>query len=166
MIAGGIKCTDNSIIIQGTKIGLVPRFIILLIAAIGFLMPFVITTVVLQDGEGLRFGLVLSWLLFFAVGIWALRLFLWNVFGQEELLINENSIRFHANFRYFKDNKKTFSKEEARLLPKPKRWLGKDYFSLILDTPKDKIETSILINSEQKDIVCNYFGACCEKSNN
>jgi hypothetical protein len=164
MISGGIKCEDQTIIIYGAKIGLLPQVLLLTLTAVGFFMPFIITTIVLQDGEGLRFGLILSWILFFGVGAWALRLFLWNVFGQEELHINENKIHFHSNYKYFKDNKKVFDKSEAELIPKPKRWLGNDYYVLVLNTPKDKVETSILIKEEDKNVICDYFGLCCIKN--
>ncbi|MCC5924274.1 MAG: hypothetical protein JJT77_10840 [Crocinitomicaceae bacterium] len=136
----------------------------MILTLISFFLPFIITTIVLKDGEGLRFGLILSWIIFFGVGAWTLRLFLWNVFGREEIYIDDKTIHFHSNYKYFKDNKKIFEKSEAQLIPKPKRWLGNNYFVLVLKTPKDEVETSILINEQDKNVICDYFGLCCIKN--
>lgn len=92
MISGGIKCEDQTIIIYGAKIGLLPQVLLLTLTAVGFFMPFIITTIVLQDGEGLRFGLILSWILFLGLVLGHLDYF----FGM--FLDKKNSISMRIKF--------------------------------------------------------------------
>ena len=82
------------------------RAILNLILAICGLIPILVTYFVLTKGDGPHFGIFISYLIFWGLGFYLLRIALWNTFGKEIITLEQDKISYLADYKYFKDGLK------------------------------------------------------------
>lgn len=89
----------------------------LTMAIIAFVLPVLLTVILLLPSEdGLQFGLLLSFFMFWGTGIYLLRLALWNKYGKEVFVIEKNKFRHYNDYKYFKDNSKEIEYKKLEVL--------------------------------------------------
>lgn len=90
--------------IETDEIRLIPKLILLFLMTLSLIVPFGVLAYAINNDMQIGFGYVFSLLLFLAVFIFFLRMFLWNSCGKEFFLIENNTILFYNDYKYFKDN--------------------------------------------------------------
>ena len=91
------------------------RIFLGLFASIAFIAPVLVTIILLVTGSGLSFGLIISYIIFWAVGYYLLRIILWNTFGKEIITFENDKITYHCDYKYFQDNKKEIKTDQLRI---------------------------------------------------
>ena len=97
---------DNQIIIDHTKTPWIIRVILTLILSICALIPLAVTFFVLSQGDGPHISIFISYLIFWGLGFYLVRVVLWNTFGKEIISLDQNRVTYIADYKYFKDGKK------------------------------------------------------------
>ena len=97
-----ININDSKLTISAKKPPLLIRIVLALFLLILFLIPLAGTVFSLTYADGLQIGLIFSFILFWGVGFYLLRLILWNSFGQEVLTMNSEKILYFADYRLYK----------------------------------------------------------------
>lgn len=82
------------------------RAILTLILAICVLIPILVTYFAFAKGDGPHFGLFVSFLIFWGLGVYLLRILLWNTYGKEIITLEQDKISYLADYKYFKDGLK------------------------------------------------------------
>ena len=75
----------------------------ILILFISLIIPIISTIAVATWGLGFNIGIVISYVIFWGIGFFLLRIFLWNSYGKEILTLNKHKIFYIADYKYFKD---------------------------------------------------------------
>jgi hypothetical protein len=91
------------LIITTNKSPLIVRLIFAFLLVVSFLIPLVAIYFAINYVDGLQFGLIITFLIFWGIGYYILRLFLWNTYGQEILTLNSENVSYVADFKFFKD---------------------------------------------------------------
>ncbi len=99
-----IEIHENEIIISNENRPIFILVSLVVLTIISLIIPIVATAIVLNEGDGLKFGLLISYLVGWGVALFFIRLILWNVFGKEVFQITNNSIEYYCSYKYFVDN--------------------------------------------------------------
>lgn len=146
MKSAQIEIQENEVIISHRKrpIFILLTFIVLTIIAL--LIPIIATVIVLSEADGLKFGLLISYLLCWGIAVYFIRLILWNLYGQEVIEIKDNKIEYYCSYKFFIDNKITLDLENIEIYPTQNNETIETSLTLI---NKDKaLETSYLIDRQ------------------
>jgi hypothetical protein len=109
-------CYDNNqILIKGKRASWGIITILFFLMIISGLIPIAATILVLIYGDGLHFGLVISYLLFWGGGYYLLRLVLWNTYGQEIFTLENDKIRYIADYKLFKDGRQEIDTQNLKI---------------------------------------------------
>lgn len=68
-----------------------------------FCFSFPIMVILFTTGS-IGFGFIITILIFGGIGIYSLRIFLWNLFGKEVFQLSNNQITHYYNYGLFRDN--------------------------------------------------------------
>lgn len=98
--------SDSSVTIFVKKSPLLIRLVLSVVLAIMILIPLWASYLVLSAGDGLHIGLVFSFLFFWGLGFYMLRILLWNSVGREILILGNEKIEYIADYGFFKDGRK------------------------------------------------------------
>lgn len=82
------------------------------IAFLCFMLPLFGIVLNAIEGNGIKFWGVLVLGIFSLVGFYMLRISLWNHYGEEIIQFDSNQITYIADYRWFKDGKKSIEKNE------------------------------------------------------
>src|SRR5690606_18335443 len=138
-----IKIEDSKLTIFARKAPIIIRIFLVLIITVLALIPFAIVYFVFSDGNGLHIGIAFSFMLCWGIGFYVLRLFLWNSYGREILILNKNNIIYLADYRLYKDGKRKIGTKnlEIEIINEndPKLSLGR----LRLKNKSSSIETNL-----------------------
>jgi hypothetical protein len=106
MKAKQIEINGSELTISVKKTPLVIRIILSIVLSIMVFIPILATYFVLTDGDGFHIGLAFSFLFFWVLGFYILRIILWNSFGREIIVLGREKIQYTADYKYFKDGRK------------------------------------------------------------
>lgn len=95
---------NNEIIISSQPSPLIARIILKFIIIISALIPIAAVIAMIISEIGFHFGVLISFILFWGIGIYLIRVFLWNKFGREILSYQPDKISYLADYKYFKDS--------------------------------------------------------------
>jgi hypothetical protein len=111
---------NNEIIISSEPSAFIARIILIVIIIISILIPIAATIGMTITEIGFHFGILISFLLFWGIGIYLIRVFLWNTFGREIILYQPDKISYLADYKYFKDSRHEISTDnlEASIIEK------------------------------------------------
>lgn len=101
---------QNSILIEVSvnKSHIIARLILIILILVSIIVPIVILFYAIGVGRQIGVGYIFSLLLFIASFAFFLRMFLWNTYGKEVFLIENNKVLFYNDYKYFKDNLKQY----------------------------------------------------------
>jgi hypothetical protein len=99
----------NQLIIKGRKSPLPVRITLILFLLICLLIPIAATFLLMAEKKGPHIGIFVSFLLFWGIGFYLLRIILWNTFGREIITLGDDKIFYEADYLFFKDSKTSIS---------------------------------------------------------
>tara|TARA_R110001592_G_scaffold23456_1_gene91939 strand:+ start:53322 stop:53696 length:375 start_codon:yes stop_codon:yes gene_type:complete len=94
----------QKIIIKHQGSPLFVRVVLLFIGLLCFLIPLVGLVVYVVINGTFHFGLIINFLLFWALGHYILRVATWNSYGREILTLKADRIEYYADYKYFRDS--------------------------------------------------------------
>lgn len=101
-----LEIQKKRILVKGAKAPLFVRIMLSVVIAICVLLPVTATVVILAMGKGPHIGLLISFLVFGLMAFYLLRVLLWNSFGKEEIALENDAVRYLADYKYFKDGRR------------------------------------------------------------
>jgi hypothetical protein len=112
----------------------------------------------------LKFGLILSFILFGGISIYLFRIFCWNKFGKEIYEFDKKELKYYADYRYFKDGRKSIDFKDLKIKVNEFKDLNDEYGQLEIYNDNEKIEscvkTSLIELIDLKDRLKNYTQQC------
>ncbi|NCP85604.1 MAG: hypothetical protein GW823_12125 [Bacteroidetes bacterium] len=134
-----------TIVIKGKSTPVLIKIILAIFLVICILMP--IGATIFSFGEsGLHIGIVFSFILFWGIGFYLLRVILWNTFGQETLLLNTKKILYLADYKYFKDGKREIGIKNLTIKIIYENQKNKTVGRLFLFNETEQLETVLQTN--------------------
>ncbi|SRX76100.1 hypothetical protein AEQU3_03098 [Aequorivita antarctica] len=109
----------NQLFIKGNKSPIVVRITLIIVLLICLLIPIAITITLMSERKGPHFGIFLSFIFFWGIGFYMLRIILWNTFGREVLTFEDDKISYEADYRYFRDGKTSISTKDIEVVAVP-----------------------------------------------
>lgn len=88
------------------KSPLFTRFLMFFFALVSFLLPLMGFLSNILNGKDFHFGFLIGLFVMGLIGFYLLRMALWNTYGNEIILFDENKIRYTADYGWFKDKVK------------------------------------------------------------
>lgn len=82
------------------------RLILFVLAFVFFLIPIAVMVTSIIVGNGFHFGFLISTFIFSLMGLFLLRLALWNSFGEEIYEFNLKEVSYQFNYGWYKEQKK------------------------------------------------------------
>jgi hypothetical protein len=111
-----------------------------------------------ETQQPLHFGFFIVFALTAGVSFYFLRLFLWNSFGKEHLVIKTNSLIHYFDYRWFESQKKSYDLPTAatnnsiviQLNSSPNNWSAqKDAYPLTLRIENVEIKSTVQISTSE-----------------
>lgn len=135
-----------------------PLFILIvmyLFSFLFFILPIMGLTFALVNGSDFHIGFLFGIFFFGLMGFYLLRLTLWNTFGKELLIFNENQISYIIDYGWFKDSLKTKEIASKTYSIKQIGYDDDDEGVLVIENDNEKIEcvTKISINEIKQLII-------------
>jgi len=128
-----------------------PFFVSLILFIITFLcftLPLFGIVFNVIEGNGIKLGGIIVFGVFCLLGFYVLRLSLWNSHGKEIIQFNDNEIIYIADYRWFKDGKKTIEKNEITYSIKPIGYEEDNNGVLIISNGKSEIESVVKMSKQ------------------
>lgn len=113
---------------------------------ISFCLP---VLVIIFGKRDIGFGFVFTIFAFFGTGIYLLRLILWNLYGKEVFLIENQSITYYTSYKYFNDNKTVLKSKDCRFFITYSGNSSKGV--LIIESNEQKLKSCI--EKEEKELL-------------
>ncbi len=125
------------------------RIILFLITFLCFALPLFGIVLNVIEGNGLKFGGILALGVFSLIGFYMLRISLWNNFGEEIIHFNADQIEYVADYRWFKDGKKTLDKDSITYSIKSVGYEDDNNGILVISNGKSEIESVVKMQNEK-----------------
>ena len=123
--------------------------ILLILSLISLCIPIAILIYMLQLSEGLSIGFFISCLIFATVFIYFFRLYLWNKYGKEVIIINKDTVTTYFDYKYFKDKYQEVHYDTITVLAEHRQKMRKVNTQLINDMDSiDQTYIGFLINDK------------------
>jgi hypothetical protein len=103
----------------------------------------------MASGNGFHFGFLIGIGIFGLIGFYLLRVFLWNSYGKETISFNNNNITYEADYKWFKDGKKTKEINSPNFSIKPIGYEDENFGVLIINSENDTLESVVKIPNDQ-----------------
>ena len=132
---------ENRMIISARKSPLFIRIVLTSFLVLIALIPIAVTFFVLTFGDGPHIGIVFSYVLFWGIGFYLLKLTLWNSVGREILSLENEKISYVADYGLFKDGRKEIETEDLVTEVIQEEHSDKPYGRLRLKTKTNSLET-------------------------
>lgn len=118
------------------------RVVLLVFTILSFVLP-IVGTVFISIYMGFKLGLILSYLIFWATGIYFLKLYLWSKFGKEKLILEPEKIIYIADYKLFRGNMREVYSKQFKIEVLESFDENKKYGTLMLTDNNATIETVI-----------------------
>jgi len=132
----------NILTLTVKKAPLFVRSIMFLFAFLFFLLPLMGMFLGFAMGEGMHINYLISLFIFGLLGFYMLRISLWNTYGKEIVILNNNKIEYYADYGWFKGGKK--QKEFNQQVEFGIRQIGYE----------EDNEGGLIIGLEEPNIIC------------
>ncbi|MBP2282241.1 hypothetical protein H4V97_000559 [Flavobacterium sp. CG_23.5] len=136
---------NNQLKFKVSKTPFLVRLVLFIITFLCFAFPLFGIIFNIVEGNGIKFGGILAFGIFYLLGFYLLRISLWNSYGEETIQINENKIIYIADYRWFKDGKKTIEKNGVTYSIKPVGYEEENNGILVISNGKSEIESAVKI---------------------
>jgi hypothetical protein len=151
MIKSKFQIENNGFVLLNDRMKQIPKIVFIFFISIAFLIPIIATVISISSADGMKFGIVLTFILFWGSGVYMTRVLLWNVYGREVFLIGKGRLNYHVDYKYFKDNSKDVDLSEATFFIKPNKMYGEIFYTIQVTYQTGEINSSI--NLEEKDSI-------------
>lgn len=121
------------------------RLVLFIITFLCFVLPLFGIVFNVVEGNGIKFGGILAFGIFCLIGFYLLRISLWNSHGEETIHFNDNEINYVADYKWFKDGKKTLDKNEITYSIKPVGYEEDNSGVLVISNGISEIESVVKI---------------------
>jgi len=118
------------------------RIVLFIFIILSFVLP-IVGTVFVSIYMGFKLGIILSYLIFWATGIYFLKLYLWSKFGKEKLMLEPEKIIYIADYKLFKGNMREVYSKQFKIEVLESFDENKEYGTLMLTDNNATIETVI-----------------------
>lgn len=135
-----LEVKQSNIIIRGT---------LFFLAFTSFLLPLMGLMFSILDGKGFHVGFVIGIFLFGLIGVYLLRIFLWNTYGKEIIHFHDSKIEYITDYRWFKDVNINIESNNIVLLIKKTEQDINQKGTLIIERGNEKIESVITMPIHQ-----------------
>ncbi|MEQ9312262.1 MAG: hypothetical protein RJQ05_06940 [Cytophagales bacterium] len=144
-----------------------PKVIISILAFVMIILgilPIFGTIILILNQEGLHFVLLMIYIVFWGSGFYLLRVVLWNIYGQEILILERNRIIYIADYKLFKDGKKELEIDNltSDIIAHPRNPKGKN--KLLLKNNSSSLETVLDISKNEIEKIIEKINTCYNKS--
>ena len=140
---------NNQLKLTVRKSPFIIRITLYLFAFAFFIFPTAGTIASIALGEGLHFGFIIGIGIFSLFGFYLLRVALWNTYGEEIIQYSKNEIVYEANYRWFRDAKKTIKSENLTYFVSPVGYEEDNEGILIIDNGRETIECAVKMPQQQ-----------------
>lgn len=89
---------------------------ILFFSIVIFSIPMITIILLFFDKFDFALGLLITWIISWIVSLYLAKLYLWNKYGKEIFIINENSLETYIDYKYFKDAHKKYNSKVKEIL--------------------------------------------------
>lgn len=134
---------NNELKLQVVKSPFIIRSILFLITFLCFGLPMFGIIFNAIDGNGVKFGGLLALGIFSLIGFYMLRVSLWNRYGEEIIEFKNNEITYVADYKWFKDGKKSIDKGIIVYAIKPVGYEDENKGVLVISNGESEIESVI-----------------------
>ena len=86
------------------------RITLFIVFILFIIAPITGLAIMLVERMEMKFGIFISFGLFWGLGYYVFRLFSWNSYGKEHISFNE-SVQYYSDFKYFKDSQTEFDND-------------------------------------------------------
>lgn len=148
MIKSRLEIENNGFVLLNNRMKQVPKIIFIFFISIAFLIPILATIIAIGSADGMKFGIVITYILFWGSGIYMTRLLLWNIYGREVYRIEKGKLIYYVDYKYFKDNSKEVNLSEATFLIKPDKMYGEIFYNIQIISIAVEINSSINLKEE------------------
>lgn len=124
------------------------RFILFIITFLSFALPLFGIVLNIIEGNGIKFGGILAFGVFSLIGFFMLRVSLWNSFGEEIIQFNDDQIEYVADYRWFKDGKRTLDKKSIIYSIKPIGYEDDNKGILVISNGNSEIESVVKMQNK------------------
>lgn len=105
-----LQLTDKVVLTIGKdKPNAIALTLLLVLSLISISIPIGGLVYLASLSNGIPFGFVLACAIFMLVFGYLIRLYLWNKYGKEVFIIDNGALNHFFDYRYFKDNQKSYS---------------------------------------------------------
>jgi hypothetical protein len=91
------------------------RIILGIIGTLAFVAPVVVLITMLASGDGFKIGIIVSFIIMWAIGAYLIRIVLWNTYGKEILEFSEDKLTYHCDYKYFQSNQKQIERNQIQI---------------------------------------------------
>ena len=125
-----------------------PALITLMLLSLASIsLPFIALFFLLQQSEDLSLGFFISCIIFMSVFYYFMRMYLWNKYGEEVIIINKDTLIVYYDYKYFKDNYKKFHYDTICILVEHNQKMRKVSSQLINSKSNmEEIYVAFLVN--------------------
>ena len=102
---------NNILELYVKKSPVIGRGFILLLAFVMVALPVLGMILNFMDGNAFHFGYIIGLGIFSLISFYFVRLFLWNTYGKEIIVIGETTVSYYVDYHYFKGNPKEINYE-------------------------------------------------------
>lgn len=132
---------SEKIIIKSSKSSLFVRITLLFLILVSLIIPIISTIIIFVVFGEFHFGNIFSFLIFWGIGFYLTRIFLWNTFGSEILTLKHDKIKYVADYKFFKDSNMEIELDTISISYIESIDSKTKYRQLILSTPTNSIQT-------------------------
>ena len=111
--ANFLNFSNSTLTLQSKKASLFAR-IVLLVLVIKFFLNTLMLIVLVIFAFDINFGHLILFIILSLIGYYFLRLFLWNSYGKEIIVFDKERIYYFADFKLFKDSRKSINSKNAK----------------------------------------------------
>lgn len=134
---------DNHLTLSNKPSPLFVRVLILFFSLLSILLPIGGMVGSMISGNGFHFGFLMGIGIFGLIGFYLLRVFLWNSYGKETILFNNNNITYEADYKWFKDGKIIKGIDSPFFSIKPIGYEDESFGALIINSKNDRLESVV-----------------------
>jgi hypothetical protein len=151
-----VKIDGNQITIIAKKSNIFARAFMWFMILVCTLIPIWGSIALVSFGEGLHISIVIGFLLFWATAAFLTRAILWNTFGKEIINLNEKSIEYIADYKYYKDGRTTLDVTKAEFeLAEFIELRNKKLWTIRIKAGGKILQTVLKLDAEQCEIIDN-----------
>lgn len=100
---------EKTITLKVKKSPLFVRGIMFFFAFASFILPCIGIIMAISSGKRFHLGFLIGLFFFGLIGFYLLRISLWNTYGEETIIFQKPTIKYEANYGWFKDGKKSLN---------------------------------------------------------